>query len=187
MKIFKKIVLPILISVLIEVLVFNFAPLLSMIKNEEPVEFTADELTFVNWEESNNGRLSQTDASIFIENISVNADTLTVHMTAHPQPGSYKLFLAKGGEYFSAENMLVTSNMTGDDSFQLERNISAVCVNLGENVGVELEDISFVFSNSSVEVSLSRIVAMLVIWWGTKFLMSMQKAPDYGMEQKTEG
>lgn len=38
--------------------------------------------------------------------------------------------------------------------------------------------------NEPLTFSFSRVIAMLIIYWGTKGLMTLQKSPDYGI---TEG
>lgn len=187
MKIFKKIVAPILIAVMIEVVFFNFVPLINLFKGVKPIKFSANDLSFINWTETDAGLVSQPDPMIILENLSLAADTFTIYLTAQPQPSSYTVFYTEGAETFSADNMIVTSNMTGDDTLPLGRRISAIRVDPGEEAGLVLQDVTFVFNDPSWDVSLSRIVAMLIIWWGTKFLMSLQKAPDYGVTQRTEG
>lgn len=43
---------------------------------------------------------------------------------------------------------------------------------------------SYVYSLSGgapLSFSLSRVIAMLIIYWGTSGLMKLQKSPDYGI------
>lgn len=186
MNIFKKIAVPMLAAVLIEVVFFNFVSLFGLFKGVEPIEFTADDLSFVNWTEVDNGFVSQSDPMIILENLSIMADTFTICLKGEPQPGSYTIFYTEGAEKFSEKNMIITSNMTGKDTFPLGRRITAIRVDPGEEAGLMLHNVTFIFNNPCWDISLSRIVAMLMVWWGTKFLMSLQRAPDYGVTQKKE-
>lgn len=186
MNILKKVLVSLLVAVLIEVVFFNSAPLVNLFKGVKPMEFSADKLSFVNWSKTDTGFVSQPDPMIILENLSIVADTFTVRLTAEPQPSSYTIFYTRGAETFSGNNMIITSDMTGDDTFPLGQRISAIRIDPGEEAGLVLHDVTFVFNNLSWDISLSRIVVMLVIWWGTKFLMSLQKAPNYGVEQKAE-
>lgn len=186
MSILKKFAGPVLAAVLIEASFFNFVPLVSLFKGTKPMEFSADELSFVNWTETDDGWVSQPDPMIILENLSVMADTLTIRLTAQPQPDSYTIFYTQGAETFSEKGMIVTTNMTGEDTISLRRRISAIRVDPGESAGLVVQDVTFIFDDPPWDISFSRIVVMLVIWWGTKFLMSLQKAPDYGVSQGKE-
>lgn len=186
LSILKKIAGPVLAAVLIEVALFNFAPLVSLFKGTKPMEFSAGDLSFMNWTETEDGWISQADPMIMLENLSVMADTFTIRLTAQPQPDSYTIFYTEGVETFSEKNMIITTDMTGNDTFPLGQRISAIRVDPGEEAGIVLQDVTFIFNNPSWDISISRIVAMLVIWWGTKFLMSLQKAPDYGLKVDDE-
>ena len=122
---------------------------------------------------------------IFIEGVGIKASSFTVKLDVSPMPQSITIFYTTGAnEAFSADKMLIIDSPTGDDTVQLDERISAIRVDPGEDAGITLHDATFIFNEVRWDISIARIVAMLVIYWGAKFLMSLQKTPDYGAVQE---
>ena len=184
----KKIALSVLIALLIEIVCFNWSPLISHVRNTERLRISADELSYVNWTEADGGRVSLQDAMIIKEGLSILARTMTIHLTAQPQPAAYTVFYTEGvGEAFSENRMITVPAATGEATVALDKQISAIRIDPGEGEGVLLQDVSISFNDVPWDISLARLIAMLIVWWGTKLLMSLQKAPDYEIDQEEGG
>ena len=170
-----------LACVLIEVIIFNFPAVRNTLSGREKVSYGMERLSFQNWHEQDGRLVSESDPMILKDNLGVKATSFTVKLNAEPMPDSLLIFYTTGvNENFSADKMLVIEPATGDDTVQLDERISAIRVDPGETEGIVLKDVSFVFNEVGWDISAARIIAMLIIYWGTKFLMSLQKNPDYG-------
>lgn len=170
-----------LVCVLVEVLVFNFPAVRNALSGEQESVYGFECLSFQNWHEENGALVSEADPIIFKDNVGIAASSFTVKLDADPMPDMLLVFYTTGvNENFSADKMLVIEPATGDDTVQLDERISAIRVDPGETEGIVLKDVSFVFNEVGWDISAARIIAMLIIYWGTKFLMSLQKNPDYG-------
>lgn len=180
-----EIIVTLLAAVLLEVLVFNFTALRGTIAGQEEQVYHKEQLTFFNWDSTGEGVISMVDPMIFIEGVGIKASSFTVKLDVTPMPQTITVFYATGvNEAFSADKMLIIDSPTGDDTVQLDERISAIRVDPGEDAGITLHDVTFIFNEVRWDISIARIVAMLVIYWGTKFLMSLQKTPDYGAVQE---
>ena len=180
-KRFAKTLMVLIASILIEVLVFNFPAVRNALSGEQESVYGFESLSFQNWREENGALVSEADPIIFKDNIGITASSFTVKLDTDPMPDMLLVFYTTGvNENFSADKMLVIEPATGDDTVQLDERISAIRVDPGETEGIVLKDVSFVFNEVGWDVSAARIIAMLIIYWGTKFLISLQKNPDYG-------
>lgn len=180
-----KVIASILIAILLEVLFFNFSALRNTIAGQKEEVYQKDQLMLFNWDETGEDAVSMPDPMIYVEGIGVKASSLTVKLDMEPMPKSITVFYTTGtNEAFSGDKMLIIDPATGDDTVQLDARISAVRVDPGEDAGLVLHDAAFVFNEVRWDISAARIVAMLIIYWGTKFLMALQRTPDYGTFQE---
>lgn len=187
MKKLKIIVLPVVAALVIEIGYFNFRPLVNAIQRIDSITYTSDDLEFVNWSESEDGRVSSPDPMIIRENISTMVDSFRIHIDAVPQPTSYTVFYTEGpNEVFNAEKMIVLTDMTGDDTIKLRRRVTAIRVDPGDEAGVLLKDVSFYLNEVPWDISVSRLIAIPAIIWGIALLMKLQASPIYDVTSQEE-
>lgn len=150
------------------------------------LELNAEILTFQNWEGSAaDGYTSLPDPMIYIERLQVPVDTITITTDLTPLPSEYTLFYTtEAGEGFNAEKMLTLAPVTGKDRFDLGLWVESIRIDPGEEAGTALHEFTLLLNDARWHISVSRIVAMLVIWWGTAGLMALQRPADYGIRQK---
>lgn len=179
-----EIIATILIAIIIEILFFNFSAVKTIITKPESTLLNMNQLKFMNWDTANQGLVSCTDPMIYADGVDINAITFTIKMNINPLPESLTVFYTTDPvENFSAEKMISVSPVTGENTIQLNDYISAIRVDPGEDAGLLLSDVSFAFNEIDWNISMARIIAILVIYWGTKFLMYLQKTPDYGIAE----
>jgi len=176
------------VAVLIEVAVFNFSTLQEIASGNPQMEFQIGELSFNNWEEiAGGGYTSLLDPMIYVEKINAPVDTLTIQTDIVPLPSQYTLFYTlEEDEGFTAEKMMSLEPVTGNDTYALDIQASAIRIDPGEEAGSVLYEMTFRINEIKWEISFSRIIAMLIIWWGTAGLMLLQKPSDYGILQQEE-
>ena len=175
----------VLMAILLEIMCFNFTALRNTATRQVEAIYNKQQLSLFNWKEADGDFVSEVDPMIFIEGVGIKASSFTVKLDVSPMPQSITIFYTTGAnEAFSADKMLIIDSPTGDDTVQLDERISAIRVDPGEDAGITLHDATFIFNEVRWDISIARIVAMLVIYWGAKFLMSLQKTPDYGAVQE---
>lgn len=183
----RSIIAPIFAAILLEIVVFNFSPLSSTVQHKQSYKYSMDELTFVNWEEKDGVLVSGIDPMIIKNDLSIAAETVTIRLHAEPQPENYDIFYTiDSNEQLSADRMLSLTGMTGEDTIDIDKHIAAIRIDPGDEAGRKLYDISIIFNEVSWNISISRIIAMLVIWWGTKGLLKLQESPDYDIGETSE-
>lgn len=182
----KRVLISVAAAILLEVLVFNFQTCCQSIRGAPQLTLETAQLTLQNWDKSETGEYtSLPDPMIYVEGLSMQVETIRIKTDMEPLPAQYTLFYTtEESEGFSGEKMLFLEPVTGDDQFELDMQVAAVRIDPGEEAGTVLHKITFVLNEAHWDISASRIVAMLVIWWGTAGLMALQKPVDYGIGRK---
>lgn len=187
MKKMRKVIITILVSLLLELGCFNYKPMANFLQGRKSLTFSENDFTYVNWEEKDGARVSLVDPMIIKDNLSIFAETVTIRMKTEPEPGEYVVFYTTDkDEAFSADKMIYVGDISDEVVVQLNQSIAAIRVDPGDEAGRRLIEVSFSFNEAEWDVSVARIVAMLVVWWGTTGLMKLQRAPDYGIEEKDD-
>jgi len=169
---------------LIETLYFNFTAVRRQLLGLETAAYAMDEMSFINWTETDGGeRISQPDPIIYIEDVCADVKSLTIRVKAEPLPDVYAVFYTTAeDETFSEEKMVMLTPVTGEDTVELDGFIYALRVDPGELGGLVLQNVSFTINEARWDISPARIIAMLGIYWGARFLMKLQRTPDYGLD-----
>lgn len=182
----KRIILSFLAALLLELIVFNFSAWTRELRGYEPVFFPGDDLYYQNWEEYGDGsKISLQDPIIYVDELSIPADELIIRTDYEIAPSNCIVFYTtEPEESFNADKMIILGEVSQELKVPLGETICALRVDLGDEAGFALNDISFSFNEVNWDFSVSRIIAMLVIYWGTWGLSLLQKSPDYGITEK---
>ena len=180
-----EIIITILAAILLEVLFFNFSALRNTVDGLEEIVYHKEQLLFSNWDKTGDYPVSLQNPIIYIEDINIQAASFTLKLDINPIPQTINVYYtSEPNEALSTDKMLTIESASGNDTIQLDTKTTGIYVYPGVEAGRVLYDVSFVFNEGNWNISIARIVAMLVIYWGTKFLMSLQKTPDYGAVQE---
>ncbi|MBM6974895.1 hypothetical protein [Intestinimonas butyriciproducens] len=188
----KRIILSVLFSVMIEIILFNFSALEAYLDKVTPLVLSIDQFTYLNWEETNGQMVSLPDPIIYVEGIEVRIDTMVLELDAQPMPQTCTIFYTvRDEDSFSADYMFTApvDEQTGQAqiSFPATDTVYDLRIDVGEEAGTYLNNISVHINEYDWDVSPARIIAMLVIYWGATGLMKLQKSPDYGLVEFQKG
>lgn len=149
---------------------------------------TSEQLSYTNWTTDSYGKLvSQADPSIGYEGLNIYVDSLKILADFNPMPQSYSLYYtAKQGEPFSDNKVVLIDPATGVDTIQMHEMVYALRLDPCKTTGTTLARIAFSINDIPFKLSIARIIAMLIIWWGAVGLMALQQPADYGMQQAAE-
>ena len=175
----------IIVAVLIEVMVFHYSEIKMQLLGAETVILSANDLLYADWDILPDGKkVSQLDPILYVEGLSIQLETLTIQLEADSLPESYTIFyMTEPGDVPSVDKMVTISPVTGKDTVAIHQNVSAIRIDPGEVAGLVLNDVSLVLNEANWDISIARIVAMLVVFWGAAGLMTLQKSPDYGLNR----
>ena len=185
MKRFINAGVSIIVAVLIEVMVFHYSEIKMQLLGAETVILSANDLLYADWDILPDGKkVSQLDPILYVEGLSIQLETLTIQLEADSLPESYTIFyMTEPGDVPSVDKMVTISPVTGKDTVAIHQNVSAIRIDPGEVAGLVLNDVSLVLNEANWDISIARIVAMLVVFWGAAGLMTLQKSPDYGLNR----
>jgi len=89
---------------------------------------------------------------------------------------------------FSAETLVhIPDTVNGTFTFALNRHINDLRIDLFEEAGFEIESIRITLNPVEFNFSFSRIVAVLLLYIGAKFLFGLQKIPVYTEKVELNG
>lgn len=168
----KKIVIVIILSVMIELIVFNFWNLISIIAGEEYISASPDQIIYnEDFDGQNVQWFVETGNAEKLYNVVVYANTNNNPILFYTRPDGT---ICK--EYFIRLNestylIQVGKTVSGVIGITLDpdSNIMRVCVN-----------------SSKLSFSFSRVIAIILIYYSGVWLFSIQKMPDYGLLMEEE-
>lgn len=185
----KRIAIILVGALLLELFYFNAAYFYNTLQGERPynVVFSLTDLEVLNWEKISSGLRSQPDPILFRQEI--NMDVTTVEIEARTnQPIPY-VFVFYTNEVYPefCEQTMVLADDKGEGVFiaQLPGQIQNIRVDLGDDPGLELYDLTLCLNPLRFKFSVARFVAMLVICFGFWGLTRLQSSPEYILK-KTE-
>lgn len=183
----RRIIPSTLIAILIEVIIFNFSAFQAQLRGITPLVLSTEQLNYLNWENVNGTLISLPDPVIYIEDIDIIPYSIVLEVDAAPMPQTCTFFYTtEENEVFSAEKM-VSLPMEAENgkiivSLPSTEPVVALRMDLGEEAGTVLNSITLRINEFKWDISISRIIAMLIIYWGAVGLMQLQKSPNYGIE-----
>ena len=179
-----QLLLSILVAIGIEFVYFNFDAIQSYFNADQALIFDEQDLHFQNWTETPNARISLPDPIIFADKLNVPIYKMQVEIDTQPKVTECTFFYTNNvDESFSAEKMMTVPINDGkaEIEYASTETIEAFRIDLGEEAGLKLNHIEIRINDTPWHISISRIVAMLVVYWGTLGLMGLQRSPDYGV------
>ena len=184
LKIILKLLLSCLIAVVIEMGYFNFDVIQSQMRDDQSLVLGEQDLQYKNWDDMQNMHISLSDPMIYADKLDILAYKINFEFDAEPEVEQCTFFYTNmTNEAFSAEKMMIVPVNDGKVNILLENGqmLSAIRIDLGEDAGTILHHIEVRINDISWHISVSRIIAMLAVYWGTLGLMRLQHSPDYGV------
>lgn len=186
-KIIGKIVALLAVAVLLELLVFNFTEL-SILMNpslEKNISYTLVNMEKVNWKKNNESIISNLDPMLILSDINKEVRTVKISVEANEPIESSTIFYTNSQlKYFSEKGMVIAKGGQGVLSISLNNFVKDLRIDVTEKAGLVLSNITVVINPVKIQISFSRIIAVILIYLGTVILFNLQKNPDYQIDQK---
>lgn len=186
MKYLKQGLLVLLLSVIVELLYFNFH---SIVLRLDPglisKSYTLSQMEYVNWSRSGDILVSEQDPMLIIHDINCFIETVTIQFNTDKDLESVTVFYTNdentvfnGNAYFVA-----TGAINSQCGFEVNEHIRDLRIDLGDLKGTVLYDAKVLINDDTIDFSLSRVIAMVLIYFAAVFLFNIQKMPDYNLDQ----
>lgn len=180
MKFSLKVLLSLCVAILLEIAVFNFNVWQSRFASDQlkPTEYTVEDLTFVNWRLDGDGYVSDADPQLFVPTSSMRINSVSVEILSEPEMTECMLYFSNpDGTVIAQEN----TDIRGSTTFRIGKNVGPTLrIDPGEKAGLRLSDVRIIVNPTPhLHISISRIIAVVLIYVCGSLLFRIQRMPDY--------
>ncbi len=195
-KNFKKSILVflcvVILSTLIEIIIFNFSYLNDkFIKKVKTTYCQEDNISYVNWQESTDTqKVSLVDSMIILNNLNTKISKVKIDVNLNENvkvPYTDIFYTTQEIGQFNGDLVIHDKNKY-DKSIEININkdVKDLRIDLGDQAGLILNDIKIIINPLDFHISISRIVTMIIIYYLSIFLFSLQRNPNYQLDNKEE-
>jgi hypothetical protein len=134
------------------------------------------------WSRVNNTLVSNGGQNLILRNVDKIVRSITVQSDIKPVPSYVLLFYTtEAGEAFSNSKSILI-----DEKEALTTNIAVhdLRLDLGNETGLSLSKLTLVINQCIFKISLSRVIAIILIFYISRFLYSLQNTPAYKLDLK---
>lgn len=182
-KVLQNIIFSVLLAVIVEGII-SIVPnyYKNNVQGYKQIVLTLDDFTLYNWaEDENGGYTSLPDPMFVIEDLQADIKDMDIAIdTQDSIIGTTIFFTEEEGQAFNGENIIAggsfkNSRMTAE----VNRFVNDLRIDPGEAEGIHINNISVTLNPDRVRFSLSRFLAVIILYFSTLFLFGLQKRPDY--------
>lgn len=183
-----KIVLVILSGLFLEVFIFNFTYIKSRLdtSKEYNIEYSPDDMVKTHWLDTSETMISDADPQLILESVETFVDQISISFTANKPIDNVLLFYTnRKVKEINGELLIVNSEVGKEERlFTIRDYIGVLRIDPGEDAGVEFQNFKIIINPVNFNLSLSRVVAILLLYLLARALSTLQNPPDYGLEHE---
>lgn len=183
-----KFLAAVIFATLIEIIFFDLSSILNVISNyRQPVQnkvLSIEEAQLINWDTIGGTYVSQADPMIVFEGINARINNFRIKVVMNQDIDGVTVFYTKNNSGVAGELKEITSIKlkNNEANVKLDDDVYSIRVDLGENAGTKINNFSITLNPLNLNFSISRVVAMLIIYFFTRALFRLHKSPEYGIE-----
>jgi len=173
-----------IISLLIEIFIFNFSFIFNKVINKvDTTVYSKDILKLINWNEKDGKLISSFDPMIVFEGLNQNIKNIKIDIVSDYTIPYVEIFYTNENNPVLNGDLKVYSDVEFNDKTKIDLSefVKDIRIDLGDAEGVVLEDIIITFNDFDLNLSISRILAINLIYWIGVILFAMQRPPKYDM------
>lgn len=183
----KKILIVIIFAFLIELIIFNYVEVKNELNSsvQKNIVYNIKDIKKVNWSVKNRKLISNLDPILELENLNTEVKNINIQLKGKNDIPYIDLFWTEEkNEVFNADKInRINTNIKGsfnqEIKIELNKQVEDLRIDLGDNPGLELDEIKIIINYSHIRLNYARIIAMLLIYVTSKFLFSLQQNPKY--------
>lgn len=185
-KYIYKVIIVIIITTLIELIVFNFDYFAMKINSESMKSITLNTEDFqpLNWTKQGEFLVSGLDSALVIEHLDMKIKNIKIIVDTEQNIPYTDVF------YTDKEhpNIVEDTHIRSIDSYidhyivvDINKNVDSLRIDLGDSEGLMIKAIKVIVNLCDLDFSLARLIAMNLIYWFAILLFALQKPPKYNI------
>lgn len=187
----KRIIMVLIVACCIEIFGINFFHILNVFDNsvEKNIEYTLQDMQKVNWSQGVPYLISKYDPNLIIENVNVFTKKIKLDISSNQEIPYIQVFYTNNENENFNEKLLVEYEqpVVGEIEISINQYVKDLRIDLGDEEGVILDNINVIINPTDFNFSISRVVAMILIYFLSIGLFYLQKNPEYNVNQLKEG
>lgn len=187
MRYLKISVCGLVLGLLLECVVFNFGYWTMTLQSDYVEEaLCLDEAITLNWEREGERFISYEDPHIIWTDLSCNVKDLKIHYSINQLPAYVCVYYSTetASDLAKAVTFDADSQLTGEVDISIQDRITSLRIDLGNQSGLVLNDLSVTVNPREFSLSVSRVIAVILMALLAEFLFSLQKMPDYKLNRE---
>lgn len=183
----KRIIMVLIIACCVEVFGINFFNTLSLFDNsvEKNIEYTLQDMQMVNWSQENEHLISQYDPNLIVEDVDVFIKKIKLDISSNQEIPYIQVFYTNNeNKNFNGELLVEYGQpVAGEVEITVNQYVKNLRIDLGDEEGIILDNIKVIINPINFNFSISRIIAMILIYLLSAGLFYLQKNPDYNINE----
>ena len=179
MKFYQKVLLSLLFAIALELCWFQRSIWRIRRDRDAPRndQYELADMVLLNWRETDGEYISEADPIIYIPTDPMYLNELEIHFVTEPVcENCLFYYTAESGEV-RAESFIADR---GSARIMIGQNVGPILrVDLGEDAGTKLKSVSAVINPAQMHISISRMIAVVLIYVCGSLLFRIQRMPDY--------
>lgn len=182
MKLIYKVVIVLLIGVTLELGYFNFDYFREYMdkSTKKNILYTMGQMEIQNWTTTDTGLVSEIDPMLIIRGVDTKVKRIKLEVKTQ-KPTDYILLFYTNETipiFNDSDSILYNVN----EVQVIDKYVKDLRIDIGDKAGTKLEHIEVIINPMNFIFSISRIIAILMIYLLGRFLFTIQQSPDYGLK-----
>lgn len=137
-----------------------------------------------NWTIVKDGLLSENDPIIEFQQVDKLVNSIYLRVFTGEEVNYVNVFYTtdETGTYGEPEHMSTVKMDANRKLVRIDDYVYSLRVDIGEIAGMKLKGIEVVINPVQIHFSVARVIAMLLLYYGTNALFCLHRSPDYELE-----
>ena len=176
----RRLIFVIFFACIIELGVINFTNIIGLLSNENNnIVYDMSSIETNNYDVDDEGIVSKFDPMIIIKDINSNVKKFKIELNSNEEIPYIDIFYTNNDLPVFNEQLIVhyTNPVHNIAYIKLNKYVKDLRVDLGDNAGVRINNIKIIINPYKVDFSISRVIAMIMIYYTANTLLKLQKNP----------
>ncbi len=185
-KYIYKVIIVIIITTLIELIVFNFDYFAMKINSEsmKSITLTTEDFQPLNWTKQGEFLVSGLDSALVIEHLDMKIKNIKIIVDTEQNIPYTDVFYTDKEHPNIVEDTHIRSVDSYIDNYivvNINKCVDSLRIDLGDSEGLSIKGITVVVNQCDLDFSFARLLAMNLIYWFAILLFALQRPPKYNI------
>ncbi len=178
------------VSVIIEMVVFQGVTIVNLLDNNivKNRVYTLLDFEYINWSVNEDDMLvSENDPILVLADVNTYIDSIKIITQMSDQLQYLEVFYVNA-QYPNYGDIVKHCDEVNNNAVNISigDDVRDLRIDLGDEAGVILTNIIVTINPVSFHFSFSRVITLLIIYYGAYYLFALQKMPNYNLEDLTK-